>query len=809
MADIRATGNAALLRFAVQAGFLSAEAKTKVDQQALDATNSGPLIDWLVAQDGVSEHQLAQALAATCRLSFVDLPTMAPDAAASEVVPEQLATRYQIVPLEVQGVTLVVATANPFDQATLRAVEFATGKRVRPLVASRTAVRDALAHVYHCEESLNEYLQGVQQDNGAAAQTGAATTVDVGSTIGESELPPVVKLLNLIVAEALRGRASDIHVEADTTDVRVRYRINGLLEESLRLPKWVQGTLAARCKVLAGLDITERRVPQDGRIRVRNGDSLIDLRVSILPTQYGEKITMRILDPSAAPRGVGDLKLPEHAVEVIRHAIRRPEGLILVTGPTGSGKTTTLYGILAELRSPTRNIVTIENPIEYQLPGVNQVEINEKQGLTFAGTLRSILRQDPDVILVGEIRDAETAQIAMRAAQTGHLVLSTLHTNDTIATITRLIDLGIEPYVVSSTVHLIIAQRLVRRICPSCAQPYTPDPAAVRLLRLDPDQARLRRGIGCRECRQSGWGGRIGVFELLRVTPPIARLIEARAADSAVRAEAEAQGLQALAAQATARVAEGATTVEEVLRAVDVGDTSPHCPTCDQVIEERFSACPHCRTVLRRSCAKCAAPLAPEWLLCPHCLTPAPDVSAPVVPPPDHGLVVPSEARLQSLEARLETPARRHRILIVDDHSDMRTLVKACLERSGLPVTTATACDGYEALRMTEQDPPDLIVLDVMMPGLDGLKVCEALRASVRTAFIPIMILTARDDTASRVAGFLVGTDDYLTKPFVREELVARVRRLIERTYGVGLPHQLSSLSSANLSSLAGDTPLQ
>jgi len=783
MADSTVTGNVALVRLAMRAGLLPAPAAQQVDPKVMDAANSAGVIEWIVLKGGATEHQLAEALAATCRLRFVDLTTVAPAQAAAAVVSEQLATRHQIVPVELEGATLVVATANPLDQVALRAIEFATGKRVRPLVATLTAVRDALAHVYHGDEALSHYLKGVPTD-AAVTEAAADAVVDVRRTRDEANAQPVVRLLNQLLVEGLRVRASDIHIEPATSDILVRYRVNGVLEESLRLPKWVQDALISRCKVVAGLDITERRVPQDGRIHIRHGDALVDLRLSILPTQFGEKITMRILDPSAAPQNLDQLMLPEAAVEAMRHAMHRPEGLILATGPTGSGKTTTLYGILNELRSPTRNIVTIENPIEYQLAGINQVEINNKQGRTFAATLRAILRQDPDVILVGEIRDAETAEIALQAAQTGHLVLSTLHTNDSVATITRLLDLGIEPYILASSLHLVVAQRLVRRLCKKCAQPYTPDPGAVRSLPLDPRRTRFLQSVGCAECRRSGWAGRAGVYEVLRVTPTIGQLIATRATESTLRREAETQGMLTLAKHAALRVADGVTTIDEVLRAVDVGESSACCPACQQPIDQTFAACPHCGEVLRRCCVKCEAPMQAEWKLCPYCRTPVPELSTAAAPTPQ------AAGRPLRSAPGADAARRSYRVLVVDDHADMRNLAKISLELSGLPLVVDTACDGYEALRKTEQEPPDVIVLDLTMPGLDGFQVCEQLRASIRTAFIPIMMLTARDDAASRVKGFLVGTDDYVMKPFARDELVARLRRLLERTYGITIPRR-------------------
>jgi len=763
----------------VRAGFLTNERAQAAETELASQTSGTSAIDWLARNDVISEEALAEALAQTLRLPLVNLATFALDSEITSLLREDLAMQYQVIPLRAHEHTLVIATANPLDRTALRAVEFASGKRLRVEIATLTSIRDALAHTYHLDDALNQYLKGVPFDGDVPlAELKDEAVADLHSLMQGSKLPPVVKLLNLILVEGVRAHASDIHIEAAMSSLRVRCRIDGILEETLRLPKWIQDPLIARCKVLAKLDITERRVPQDGRIQIRYRDALVDLRVSSLPTQYGEKVTMRVLDPTDAPTGLEGFGFSPRDLKCIRQAIARPEGMVLVTGPTGSGKTTTLYGMLAELVSPTRNIVTIENPIEYQIAGVNQVEINEKQGLTFADTLRSILRQDPDVILVGEIRDVETAEIALRAAQTGHLVLSTLHTNDAAATITRLLDLGIEPYMLASSLHLIMAQRLVRRVCQTCAEPYDPDPEALRVLQINKTGASFRRGRGCNACRKTGNAGRIGVFEVMPITGPLARLIEAKSPETALRTQARTDGTTLLAEHAATRVAAGITTPEEVLRVVDALTDVARCPKCDHVVEENFAVCPHCATVLQCNCGSCGMRLQQEWQICPFCGSPVkPGAASPAVsePPPTPTVQQPTEPR-------------QYRALVVDDHADMRRLITFTLEHSGLPITVVPAACGSEALERAQEEPPDLILLDVMMPGMDGFEVCEQLRANVRTAFIPILMLTARDDAGSRARGFLAGTDDYVGKPFARTELLARVRRLIERTYGALLP---------------------
>jgi len=621
MRDGNAT--AALLRLLVRTNMVTREVAQSAETESDSLAKGQTVIDWLSAKGHVGEEALARMLAQQLHLPLADLAAAPLDPGGGKLLREELAAQHQIVPLRLTGQILNVAMANPVDHGAIRAAEFATGKRIQVEVATQTAVRDALDQLYHLDQALEAYLKGIPEEGDLPIEEQVGPTrTDIRSLVRETNLAPVVKLFNSVLRKAVRCGASDVHIEGGSSGLRVRYRIDGLLEEAMHLPRWVQDPLIARCKVLARLDITERRVPQDGRIQVRYEDSIVDLRVSSLPTQFGEKVTMRILDPRTAPANLEKFSFSERELGWIRQAFHRPDGLVLVTGPTGSGKTTTLYGMIAEIISPARNILTIENPIEYQMEGVNQVEINEKQGLTFANTLRSILRQDPDVILVGEIRDPETAEIALRAAQTGHLVLSTLHTSDAVSTVTRLLDLGVQPYMLASALNLIVAQRLVRRVCDHCAVPGLLDSALLRCLDIDPTGQQFCRGHGCKQCRNSGYAGRIGVFEVMPVTSRLARLIEKRAPESALRSQARADGTAFLKAGAAERVRCGQTTAEEALRVVDVGWQISRCPSCDRTVEDSFTICPHCATTLRRRCSGCAAQVEDDWLVCPQCSLP-------------------------------------------------------------------------------------------------------------------------------------------------------------------------------------------
>jgi type II secretory ATPase GspE/PulE/Tfp pilus assembly ATPase PilB-like protein len=538
-----ALGNQRLLNLLLKRGKIDRTAAAAAERTVIEERISA--IEALDGAGLVSESDVAALLGTELKLPFVDLKSVPFNEGGVDLVDESTATRFQLVPIRLQRDLLVLAMANPLDQEAIRHIEFATGRRVRPAVAVRSQIVEAIAHVYRREGALDALLADVP----AAANVElvredieSSSTKELQALTREAEQAPIVKMVNLILLEAFNSKASDIHIEPGPNAVVVRYRINGILEDSLTVPKWVHGPVVARVKVMSKLDITERRTPQDGHLSVRTKDSVVDVRVSSLPTTFGEKIVMRVLDPTMGPRRLSEIGLAPRDLEIVRRMIQRPEGMILVTGPTGSGKTTTLYAILQEILSKELNIVTIENPVEYQVKGVSQVEINEKQGLGFADVLRSVLRQDPDVIMVGEIRDKETAQVAFQAAQTGHLVLSTVHTNDTVATITRILDLGVEPYIVAPSLLGVIAQRLFRTVCPSCGASATTDEATAKALGLRSRDG-LRRGKGCAECRKTGFGGRTGCYEVLAVSRHLQQLIEQHAPESALRVAAVQEGM--------------------------------------------------------------------------------------------------------------------------------------------------------------------------------------------------------------------------------------------------------------------------
>jgi type IV pilus assembly protein PilB len=785
---------------------------TTQDLEALlDQSRKRGISLWkLLDERQVPEDLVADLFAQLLKIPRVPLASFASDPEALRAVSEELARKYLCLPLKVEGKFLMLAMAIPADYNALQDVQFTSGLNVRPAVASRTEIGDGIEQRYSMGSRLQDFLANVSDTSGIEVVATESEAVDpAGMTAqGAAELPPVVKMCNLILHEAAKARASDIHIEPGLNAMQVRFRVDGVLREFMQMPKWVQNPAISRLKILAKLDISERRVPQDGRIKIAFENRTIDLRVSTLPTYFGEKVVMRLLGSSNIP-SLGEMGYSDTQRSSIELALNQPQGMLLVTGPTGSGKSTSLYSMLKTRQSPEVNIVTVEDPIEYQLPGVNQVQVNVKAGLTFAKSLRSILRQDPDVILLGEIRDLETAEVAFQAAMTGHLVLSTLHTNSAAATLARLLDLGVDPFQLTSSLCLVVAQRLGRRICPNCRETYAPPPEMLERVQLQPGEATYFHGRGCTSCNQSGYSGRTGFYELLQLTPRLKELIVRKASEAEIIKAARQEGMQFLLDDARSKVKEGITTVEDVLRVVQIEEASARrCPECKAFLDPNFSACPYCMHVLKRQCAACSQHLKPEWRLCPYCNTPT-GVTAPAEqlraasspaglvkeklegvakassPAAPEGNAAAKSAMPPDGIAGAEAQQKHWRVLVVDDDRSMKLLIKKALEKVPAPMDIEMASDGVEALACIEKQAPDLVITDVMMPRMDGFALCERLRADIRTAFVPIIILTGNADEDSRTKGYLIGTDDYITKPFTIPELNARVMRLLRRTYGV------------------------
>jgi len=506
----------------------------------------------------VTEKDIHRILGMQLGIPYVTLNNTQLDPQAARVIPEQLAKRYSAIPLKLEGKKLLVATSDPLNVFGLNDIAFTTGLELDLVIMSHTDVERAIRQAYS--------MAGMSDKNDAGNDRGEDELLPPAETEREA---PIIRMVNTIIEHAVGDRASDIHIEPQDDTLRVRNRIDGMLYEVMTLPENTLASLVSRVKIMGNMDIAEKRIPQDGRIRYDYKGREIDIRVATLPTITGEKVVMRILDRAAATIDLDRLGFSKRSHDLFAEMIKHPYGLILVTGPTGSGKTTTLYSALNTLNASSKNIITLEDPVEYRMPGINQVQINQRAGLTFATGLRSVVRQDPNIIMVGEIRDAETAEIAIQSALTGHLVLSTVHTNDAPSTITRLVDMGVEPFLIASSTIGVIAQRLVRVICPHCREAYAVEPGSQEydLLGLDHGKpVQLYRGKGCANCNGSGYRGRIGIFELLAVNNQLREMIQANETAAELRREATKTGMRSLRDDGLEKVLKGVTTLTEVLR---------------------------------------------------------------------------------------------------------------------------------------------------------------------------------------------------------------------------------------------------
>lgn len=584
------------------------------------------LSDFLVRTGMVTESKIIAAMQKSLNCEFIDLREVNIPQNVARCLPHELCEKSRLIPVRLEGNQLTAAMADPSDILKCDNIARVTGLKVVALLASSAQILEKLAQVYGVGEDIafDDISEIEPLDEIDIVLDEDEKEVSVEELLGSSKVPPVIRIVNAVISEAIRYGASDIHIEAKTKYTVIRYRIDGMLHTKIRIPADMHAAVISRLKILAKMDISERRRPQDGRITVKAGTRIVDMRVSSLPTINGEKVVMRILDKSAAIKRLEDLGVLEADQKKVTLICKKPQGVIIATGPTGSGKTTMLYSLLSAMMNPNKNFETIEEPVEYFLEEANQVSVHEKIGLSFAQILRATLRQDPDVILVGEIRDYETADVAFKAALTGHMVLTTLHTNSSVASITRLIDMGIKPYIIGSALEGVVAQRLVRKICESCRAVVAPDLDLLELLGLPADffSGEIFKGQGCPRCNNSGYQGRLGVYEFFVMTDDFRQMISTNYKESEVLAAAKANGMRVLLDDGLDKVRLGLTTLEELVRVIGPTVRSERsCEHCGRNIDSKFVFCPHCGSFHHNCCIACRLPLEEEWAVCPFCGT--------------------------------------------------------------------------------------------------------------------------------------------------------------------------------------------
>jgi len=711
------------------------------------------LWETLVAQKVVSDEQILTALSTRFRLKLADVKEV--DLTIKEKVPEQLARRYHVLPLRVTDSFLEIATANPFDLDAEKALAFATAREIRMQLLAPSKISEKLDEVYRPEKALDKMFQQMEGSPELVQLVEEAGPDEIAVSEEQASQRPIVRLVDLIISEAILARSSDIHIEPEEGGVAVRYRIDGVLRQQMKIPRQAGLPLISRIKIMSSLDIADRLRPQDGRARVAVNGQPIDLRVSTLPASLGEKVVIRILDSRATVKSLDSLGLNPQEVEAIRRLLENHEGILLVTGPTGSGKTTTLYSCINQIKSEGVNIVTVEDPVEYRMQGIVQVQVQEKAGLTFASALRSILRQDPNVVLVGEIRDRETAQIAVQASLTGHLVLSTLHTNDAANAVTRLVDIGVEAYKIAAALRGVVAQRLMRRLCPTCKEVWMETPPD-RLKPWIPKGTPLYRAAGCPDCAMTGYRGRFSIIEVLTITAEVERRIAGGEPAEQIARAARRGGMKSLWDSGLGHVLKGESTVDELMRVVDVPQEDVPEPLPTHGGRRSSGGGPGSRIASDPPATLTAPAATAEPLAHFDLLEEGPTLrgSGP------HGVAAV-------------------KVLLVDDEDSLRKVMRDLLERDGYDVSEAR--DGVQALDQIDRVGPDIIVLDLNLPGLDGYGVLSHLRSRPATASIPVIVLTAKGDEDNEVRVFELGADDFLTKPFRARALSARLEAVLGR----------------------------
>jgi len=700
------------------------------EDQLAEAEMSGrkSLLAALLEMDDIDDKLLLDTLARLYKTPFVDIAKAEIDPALLTLCPESFCSKYEFLPLQVTDTDIVVATASPLNAAVIDELAFKMGRRIITRFARPDAIVSRITELFKgAGASYGMAMHGLEEDHTFSqdeAEEEQQSNLDEIKRGAEDS--PIIKLVNSVIIQAMRMGSSDIHIEPGEKQSVVRLRVDGRLRQVMHFPARVHAHVASRIKIMSTLDISNTRSPQDGRTRVKMQGKSYDMRISTLPSMHGEKVVMRILDHSGLALDLDSLAFEALAGRRVMQCIQQPTGAVLVTGPTGSGKTTTLYSFLNHINDEEMNLITIEDPIEFQIEGISQVQVNPKAGMTFAAALRSILRQDPDVVMIGEIRDNETAEIALHAAQTGHLVLSTLHTNDAPSTVTRLLDMGIEANMLASSLNLVVAQRLVRRLCPHCRVTAAPPDDVAARLGIPADVILYDKG-GCKQCMDIGYKGRIGIHEVLYVNDRMRKLIAQGAQDRELLQAAREDGMLMLFEDGMAKVLAGHTSLQEILR---------------------LSAAPE------------------GFKLADHL-------------DDQHHFISFAEVEKKRISQAGELSAAddKQHILIVDDSPSVRNLVGFVLKAENYLVMEAE--DGQQAWEMLQQNHFDLVLADCNMPKLSGMELLKKVRQQDRYRYMPVIMLSSNSGEEDEVAALQAGADDYLTKPVEPLKLQARVSKLL------------------------------
>jgi len=762
----------------IEAGILNGEQLKRALH--LQQENRKLLGQILVEMGWATEQEVCRSVAKVLNMDYASVEHALINQEIVQLIPGALAARHNVLPLFVQDKTLYLAMENSLDSDVVRQIEMSTGMRVKSLIAPPIQLREAIHNHYHIDNYVKSMLGKVTEEEPINVVQGVEASEDMVAT-GEvrknGEKDQIRRLVNLMVANGIKERASTIHIESTPKYAAMRYTIDGIFTGEILIPKWLQFPLISKVKEISGMDVLEHNGHQGGRFSVRYAHRNIDLLVFTQVTNFGESIEIHILDPKTTFHHLNRLGLSSEHQSLCRMIIHQPQGWIIVTGPPGCGKTTTLYALLNAMKD--KRIVTLENPVEYPLDEVDQFQINPGAEEAFTRGLSSLLQQKPKVIFIGEIRDAETAALVMHASETGHLVLSPLHTSDVISTVRRLFHLGISPDLVASNLLIVIAQRLVRRICPQCKTKHVPTDQELRSIGIYNGRTLTfvsYKGAGCKTCNYTGYYGQTGIYEILAPNNRLREEIRRCPTKHTLKQIAIEAGMETMREDGIKKIQRGITTIEEIARVCpteqDVPEQTVQCPGCGKAIMETENICPFCRSRLYEPCEQCGAEIEQEWPACPFCGTQkwnVPEADLPIL-------------QKSQIPIRSDIQQRAKRIVVAESDDSTRKMVKSFLEQQGYEVFTAV--NGEDALEKIRAKQPNLVILDVTMPKRDGFSVCKALRSSVETMFIPVVMLTERNSIEEKLQGLSLEANGYITKPFDPDELLARIEFVLSQFYG-------------------------